>query len=403
MAAFNYQALASNGKKVKGILEADSAKQVRQQLRDQGLLPVEVEQASEQSSGSGLSFQLFSPSMSVADLSLLTRQLATLVGSGLPLEECLRAVADQSETKRVRSIMMAVRSRVLEGYGLAESMGSYKRAFPTLYRATVSAGEKSGNLDAVLERLADYVENQQETRARITQAATYPAILLLVAISVVILLLVKVMPGLIDSLVASGQELPGPTLFLLNVSQGLQQWWWLMLLALALMILGLYQFNKADTRRVKTHSVLLALPLIGKIMRGFNIGRYTSTLAILTRSGVPLVDAMQIATQVVAVLPMRYALEKAMKQVKEGGSLSQATKDTRFFPPMMVHMIASGEKSGELDQMLERSAQAQERTVKDLVTTIVTLFEPLILLILGSVVLFIVLSVVLPMTQNSTM
>ncbi len=402
MAAFNYQAVNAKGKKLKGVLESDSAKQARQQLRDQGLLPIEVDQASEQSQSSASGFSFLSPSMSVADLSLITRQLATLVASGLPLEECLRALADQSEKKRIRSIIMAVRSKVLEGYGLAESLGSFKRAFPPLYRATVSAGEKSGNLDAVLERLADYVESQQETRSRITQAATYPAILLLVAIGVVVLLLVQVMPGLIDSMMASGQELPAPTLFLLGLSEGLQAWWWLILLCIAFLVLALRQWNQAEPRRAKTHALLLRLPLVGKILRGFNVGRYTSTLAILTRSGVPLVDAMQIAAQVVSVLPMSYALERAMKQVKEGGSLSLSLKESRFFPPMMVHMIASGEKSGELDQMLERSAAAQERTVKDLVTTIVTLFEPLILLILGSVVLFIVLSVVLPMTQNST-
>lgn len=401
MAAFNYQAMNPQGKTVKGVMEADSAKQVRQQLRDQSLFPVSVEQAKEQTQGTGLNLQWLSPGLSVADLALITRQMSTLVGSGLPLEECLKAVAEQSETKGVRSILMAVRSKLLEGYGLAESMASYKRAFPSLYRATVAAGEKSGNLDAVLDRLADYVESQQETRAKITQAAVYPVILLIIAFSVVILLLVKVMPGLIDSLVASGKELPAPTLFLLSLSNGLQAWWWAILLAIASLILALRAWNKAESRLAKTHGLLLKLPLVGRIMKGFNVGRFTSTLAILTRSGVPLVEAMAIAAQVVSVLPMRYALDRACKQVREGGSLSLSLKESRFFPPMMVHMVASGEKSGELDQMLERSAQAQERTVKDLVSTIVTLFEPLILVVLGGVVLMIVLSVVLPMSQNT--
>lgn len=223
MAAFNYVAVDSKGKSKKGVLEADSPRQVRQILRDKGLLPTDVEQAKEKSASNGLT--LFSPSLSVAQLSLITRQLSTLVMSGLPLEECLNAAAEQAESARIRSMLMAVRSKLLEGYTLADSLASFPRAFPKLYRSTVSAGEQSGNLGLVLDQLADYVEGQNETRTKIQSASIYPVILLTAAIGVLVFLLTTIIPKLTSALSSNGRELPGATVFVLAVSDFLTPWW----------------------------------------------------------------------------------------------------------------------------------------------------------------------------------
>lgn len=399
MAAFNYIAVDNKGKTKKGVLEADSPRQVRQLLREKGLLPTDVEQAKEKPSGSGLS--LFSPSLSVAQLSLITRQLSTLVMSGLPLEECLNAAAEQAESARIRSMLMAVRSKLLEGYTLADSLANFPRAFPKLYRSTVSAGEQSGNLGLVLDRLADYVDGQNETRNKIQNASIYPAILLTAAIGVLVFLLTTIIPKLTTSLTSNGRELPGATQFVLALSGFLTAWWWALLIGLFAAIVTFWLWNKTDNRRYKTHRLLLKLPLIGKMAKGFNTSRYASTLAILTSSGVPLVDAMRIAEEVVENLPIQKAMREAAKKVSEGGSLSVALKESGYIPPMMVHMVASGERSGEVDNMLARVADSQERSLKDLIGVLVSLFEPAMLVIMGGMVMLIVSAVIMPIMQAS--
>lgn len=399
MAAFNYVAVDSKGKSKKGVLEADSPRQVRQILRDKGLLPTDVEQAKEKSTSNGLT--LFSPSLSVAQLSLITRQLSTLVMSGLPLEECLNAAAEQAESARIRSMLMAVRSKLLEGYTLADSLASFPRAFPKLYRSTVSAGEQSGNLGLVLDQLADYVEGQNETRAKIQSASIYPVILLTAAIGVLVFLLTTIIPKLTSALSSNGRELPGATVFVLAVSDFLTAWWWTLLIGIFVLIISFWAWNRAEARRFITHSVILKVPLIGKMSKGFNTSRYASTLAILTSSGVPLVDAMKIAEEVVDNLPIQKAMHEAARKVSEGGSLSVALKESGYMPPMMVHMVASGERSGEVDSMLARVADSQERSLKDLIGVLVSLFEPAMLVIMGAMVMLIVSAVIMPIMQAS--
>tara|TARA_R110001592_G_scaffold1001_2_gene5914 strand:- start:25336 stop:26547 length:1212 start_codon:yes stop_codon:yes gene_type:complete len=401
MAAFEYKALDLKGKQKKGVMEADSARQVRQQLREKGFAPLSVEQTSEkQSSSSPFSAKR---RLSVKELALLTRQIATLIQSGIPIEETLSAVASQSEKTNVRSMLLAVRAKVLEGYTLADSLGEFPAAFPNLYRSTVAAGEHAGHLDLVLNRLADYTEARQQARQKIQLAAIYPVILAFVALSIVVFLLTYVVPDIIEVFVNNGQELPPLTQGLLAVSDFLAKWG---LAIFVLLVLGGIAFKaslKKDKFRFAFHKRLLYMPFIKKISRGSNTSQFASTLSILNSSGVPLVDAMRIAAEVLSNDCLKASLVEAAVKVSEGGNLHHSLEQTGYFPPMMIHMIASGESSGELDQMLERTARHQESDLQGLIETIVGLFEPLMLLFMGGVVLIIVLAIMLPILNMSNL
>ncbi len=401
MAAFEYKALDSKGKQKKGVMEADSARQVRQQLREKGFAPLSVEQTTEKkttSSPFGARRRL-----SVKELALLTRQIATLIQSGIPIEETLSAVASQSEKTNVRSMLLAVRAKVLEGYTLADSLGEFPGAFPNLYRSTVAAGEHAGHLDLVLNRLADYTEARQQARQKIQLAAIYPVILAFVAISIVVFLLTYVVPDIIEVFVNNGQELPPLTQGLLAVSDFLGKWGLAIFLMLFAAGIAFKMSLKRDGFRFAFHKRLLHMPFIKKISRGANTSQFASTLSILNSSGVPLVDAMRIAAEVLSNDCLKAALIEAAVRVSEGGNLHHSLDQTGYFPPMMIHMIASGESSGELDQMLERTARHQESDLQGLIETIVGLFEPLMLLFMGAVVLVIVLAIMLPILNMSNL
>jgi len=405
MAAYDYTALDERGKKKKGIIEADSSRQVRQQLRDKGFFvqAVDLSQKRQQNHKSGNKSRLFGPSLSVADLALLTRQLATLVGSGMPLEECLKAAAEQSEKPRIRGLILSVRAKVLEGFSLAAALKEYPKAFPILYQATVNAGEHSGHLDKVMNRLADYMEDQQKISQKIQIASIYPAILSVVALGIIIFLLNTVVPEIVSTVVSSGQVLPKPTVILLTLSDFIQNYWVHCVVAGVLIWAIFIWFNHPPTRRIKTHRLLLKLPLIGRISRGFNTARFIGTVAMLSSSGVPLVEAMRIGAQVISNLEIQKRVTKAALSVSEGTSLHKALSEAGYFRPMMLHMIGSGETSGELDSMLQKTADAEDQSVQNLVSTIISLFEPLMLVIMGGIVLVIVLAVVMPMMQMNTM
>ena len=400
MAAFEYVALDASGRQKKGVLEADSPRQVRAQLREKGWVPVELKQSAEQKS---TALWRRGPGLSVADLSMVTRQLATLVGSGMPLEECLQAVAEQNEKRRLRSLFLAVRAKVLEGYSLARALETFPRAFNHQFRATVDAGEQSGKLDLVLNRLADYVEDQDATRRKLQMAATYPIILTLVALGIVVFLLNNVVPRILDVFTSSGQALPTPTIMLIAATEFVQNYWLHCVLVAVLLGVLFVLWNRHETRRAISHRLYLRIPFIGRLIRGFSTARFASTVAMLSASGVPLVDAMRIASSVVDNIPIRHALIDATRKVSEGGTLSRALSEAGYFQPMMIHMVASGETSGNLDDMLSRTARNQEQNLKDLITTVMGLLEPLMLVIMGGVVMMIVLSVVLPLTQMNAM
>jgi len=401
MAAFDFKALDEKGRQQKGVMEADSARQIRQQLRDKGWVPLSVDQTVEKKSEG--SFFERRRGISVKDLALLTRQIATLIQSGIPVEETLSAVASQSEKPAIRSMMLAIRGKVLEGYTLADSLAEFPGAFPKLYRSTVAAGEHAGHLDLVLNRLADYTEARQQARQKIQLAAIYPIILSVVAITIVVFLLTYVVPDIIEVFVHNGQELPPLTQGLLAVSDFLAAWGGLLFALLVILIVGFKFLLTKDAFRFAYHKKLLQLPFIKKITRGTNTSMYASTLSILNSSGVPLVDAMKIASEVLSNDCLKAALTDSAQLVSEGASLYKALESTGYFPPMMIHMVASGESSGELDQMLERTAAHQESDLQGLIETIVGLFEPLMLLFMGGVVLIIVLAIMLPILNMSNL
>ncbi|MBU3057166.1 GspF family T2SS innner membrane protein variant XcpS [Pseudomonas indica] len=395
MAAFEYIAIDPKGRQHKGLLEADSPRQARQLLREKQWSPLEVKQAKarEERGSGGFSF---GHGLSARDLALVTRQLATLVSAALPIEEALRAAAAQSTSQKIKSMLLAVRARVLEGHSLAASLKEYPSAFPELYRATVAAGEHAGHLGLVLDQLADYTEQRQQSRQKIQLALLYPVILMVASLTIVGFLLGYVVPDVVKVFVNTGQELPALTSGLIAVSDVVKSWGWLMLLGAIGGVMALRMALREEHLRRRWHGFILRVPLVGRLNRATNTARFASTLAILSRSGVPLVEALSIAAAVIANLRIRDKVIEAAQKVREGSSLTRALDATQEFPPMMLHMIASGEKSGELDQMLARTARNQENDLAAQVALLVGLFEPFMLVFMGAVVLVIVLAILLP-------
>ena len=402
MAAFEFKALDANGKQKKGVIESDGPRQVRQQLRDKQLMPVSVELASSRNIENPLK-NLFKRSIATADLAMLTRQLSTLIGAGLPIEEAFKATAEQTEKKRIQSMILEIRSKVLEGHSLAGALNEFDYAFPPLYRATVAAGEHAGHLDTVLIRLADYMENSQVNQQKIKLAAVYPIILCLVAIGIVVGLLTYVVPDIVEVFVKNGQELPPLTQAMITASDFLQAHGIKLGIGIVMLFFGFKWAIRKDQLKARYHLAILHMPFFGKMVKGFNTSRFISTLAILNSSGVPLVEAMKIAGQVVSNVVIQERLTIACQQVTEGGSLHQALAQTEIFPPMMLHMIASGEASGELDSMLERTAKTQESDLQNTITTLVSMFEPIMLLVMGGVVVLIVIAIMLPILNMNQM
>lgn len=394
MAAYEYLAMCNAGRKTRGVQEGDSERQVRQLLRERNLVPLQVKPAR----GSRIQGMASASARGVgpAELALLTRQLATLVQAALPLEEVLAAVAAQCEKRSHQSMLLAVRARVLEGHGLARAMGEFPRAFPPLYRATVAAGERAGHLGQVLLQLADYTEARQAARQQIQLALLYPSILLLAAFGIVGFLLGFVVPDVVKVFVDSGQELPALTRGLIASSAALRDYGALLLALLAGLAGGAHLALRKPAPRLFWHRAQLRLPVVGRVIRASNCTRFISTLAILGRAGVPLVDALEIAAEVVANQQIRTGLKDVARSVREGGGLTRALEQSGHFPPMMLYMIASGERSGELDAMLDRAARQQEAQLANRIAMLVGLFEPAMLVFMGASVLLIVLAILMP-------
>jgi general secretion pathway protein F len=401
MGAFEYVAVDATGRERKGVIEGDTPRHVRQLLRDQGLLPVEVEEVVEKKeSGRRAPLTLrFQRGLSAADLALVTRQLATLVKSGLPLEEALLAVSQQTDKPRVRSIMLGVRSRVMEGHTLADGLAEFPGSFPEIYRATVAASEQSGHLDAVLERLADYTDNRQQLRSRTLSAMLYPVLLFVVCVAIVFFLLVSVVPKVVEVFRTSEAQLPLLTQLLITGSDFMRQYGVWVVAAIAGAIFLFSRWLRIESNRRRWHAFLLRLPLVGKVVRGSNTARFARTLSTLTASTVPVLEALRISSEVVSNLPMKGAVEEAAVRVREGAPIGRSLGTSRVFPPMMIHLISSGETSGELDTMLERAAVHQERELDSILQAVVGLLGPLMILVMGGLVLLIVLAMLLPIFE----
>ena len=403
MAAFQYLVLDAHGKQKKGVMEADSARQLRQLLRDQGLMPMEVSPSTEKSLGlSSFNFS-FARRLSALDRVLFTRQLSTLIASSLPIEEALSAVAQQTEKQHVTALIMGIRSRVLEGHSLAASLREYPQSFSDLYCSSVAAGEQSGFLDRVLENLANYLERQFESTRNVEMALLYPVVLLVLAFFIVGALMIYVVPDMITVIEDTGQTLPWFTVLLIAITDILRDYWWLLLLLLAGSIFGIRTALRQPSIRISWDRQKFSMPLVGKIVRSSSAARYANTLSILTGAGVPLVEAMNIASEVVGNTWLRRALENSTQTVSEGMSLKVSLEQVGQFPPMLLHMVGSGEQSGELDTMLARVANYQQAEVERFVSTLVKMFEPMMLLIMGAVVLFIVMAVLLPILSMNTL
>jgi len=400
MPAFEYSALDDVGRQKKGVIEGDSPKSARQSLRSQGLTPLDINPiARKDRDTKQRSLFSFGKRMSSSELALFTRQLATLLQAGTPLEEALRTSAKQSEKAHVTRTILGVRSKVTEGHSLESGLAEFPATFPDLYRATVAAGEKSGHLDPVLERLADYTESRQEMQQSVTTALVYPVILLIICIAVVVGLLTYVVPQVVEVFADLGNELPLPTRILLATSDFLRATWWYWIIAI---VGGLFAFSylmKTHSFKSKVHALQLRLPIMGKLIRGLNTSRFARTLSILTASGVPVLEALKISSQVVPNLPMKKAINDAAVNVREGASIHSSLESSKHFPPMTLHLIASGEATGNLEAMLERAATQQERELKTIISATLSLFEPLMIVFMGGLVFMIVLAIMLPLFE----
>ncbi|HEX7116878.1 MAG TPA: type II secretion system inner membrane protein GspF [Steroidobacter sp.] len=399
MGAFEYVAVDASGRERRGVLEGDTARQVRQMLRDQSLLPVAVNEVAQTERRRRRAQFTLRRGLSAADLALLTRQLATLVRSGLPLEEALYAVSEQTEKPRIRSIVMGVRAKVMEGHTLADGLADFPAVFPELYRATVAAGEQSGHLDTVLERLADYTESREQLRSRTINAMMYPALLFLVCVFIVTILLIFVVPKIVAQFENTRTALPVLTRALIGLSEFLRDWGLALLALLIVSIVLFLRWLRDPAARRRFHHFVLRVPLLGKVVRGTNTARFARTFSTLTSSAVPVLEALRISGEVVTNLPMRDAVQDAAARVREGAPIGRSLGASKLFPPMMIHLIASGETSGDLETMLDRAATNQEREMDAILGAAVGLLGPLMILVMGGLVLLIVLAMLLPIFQ----
>ena len=398
MGAYEYVALDQAGKESKGLLEGDTPKHVRQILRERSLLPVAVTEVAQKEAKRQRSFSL-RRGISASELALVTRQLASLTQSGLPLEEGLLAVAQQNDNPRTKSIMLGVRSKVVEGHTLADGLREFPQAFPELYRSTVAAGEQSGHLDVVLDRLADYTEGRQELRQRINNAMVYPIALVVMSIGIISFMLASVVPRIVSIFDNTSGELPALTRMMISSSDFLREQWFFILLFLAAVTYGIWRLLQKEDVRRKVHRFILRMPIAGRLTRGVNTARFTRTLSILAGSGVPILEALKISAAVIENLPMREAVVAASLRVREGASISQSLAASKLFPPMMIHLIASGEAGGKLEEMLTRTANYQEREVDGLIATLLGILQPLLIVIMGGIVITIVLAVLMPIFE----
>lgn len=400
MVAFRYEALDNAGQVTRGVIEADALRQARIRLRELGLIAVAVHAVTQETLHTGKERRwLRGRGVSIGQLSLLTRQLATLLDAGLTIEQALSAMIEQSESETVRQVLAGVRAELLSGQTLAQALGHYESVFPEIYRALVKAGEASGELGRVLLRLADYTEARQVLRQKVGLAFVYPAIVTLVALMVIAGLLAYVVPQVVGVFQHTHQTLPLLTRLLIGVSSALQASWAYLLGGGVAAGLGARILFRREEIRYWWHLRLLRLPVIGRMVRGLNTARMASTMAILSASGVPLLVSLQAASGVVGNLPMRRALEEASKKVREGAGLSRALAGTGLFPPILIHLIASGESSGRLGAMLDRAATQQEREISSYISVLISLLEPVLILIMGAVVLMIVLAILLPIIE----
>ena len=399
MALFKYAAVDASGRRKKGTLQADSPRQVRQLLREQKLVPVDVTLSRVQGAANAPRFANLLSRLTSLELAITTRQMATLLNAGLPVEEALMATAQQSDRVRAKNLFLMVRSRVLEGRSLAQSLAEHPQSFESIYVSAVEAGERAGYLPGILSSLAEYTEGRHRSMQNLTMAMIYPILLFFLSIAVIAGLLGYVVPDMVSVFDRTEQTLPLITRILIAASESVRDYGVIALAILLLAAISLRLAMRRNAVRMKVDQLALRLPLVRRISRGLHTSRYAGTLGVLTSSGVPLAEAMSIAASVVKNLAIQSGLNEATRRVTEGSSFAAALREIPYLPPIMVHMAASGEKSGELDTMLVRLADYQREEFERVTGTLIRLFEPAMLLIMGGLVLLIVLAILLPITQ----
>lgn len=399
MPAFEYSALNARGKTEKGVLEGDSSRQISQQLKKKSLIPLEIVEISRTQNNKANRTPFLKRGISTSQLAILTRQLATMIRSGSPVEGALTAVIQQTSKPRVKSILMAIRSRVREGYSLASALDEFPHIFPDLYRATVASGEQSGKLDFVLVRMADHVENSQALHSKIMLAMVYPLVLTFVAILVTVVLLTYVVPKVIQVFEDIDQTLPGITIFLIAMSDFLRNYGLYIAILITVAVTIFNILLQKESFKLAWHTLLLRIPGVAHLVKGMNTAVFARTFSILAGSGVNALQAMRISAEVMSNLRMKKAVLDASERVREGAGISPALEKSKCFPPMTIYLIASGESSGNLVEMLEHAANSQEKEFETIISTIMGLFEPLLIVVMGGVVLFIVIAILLPIFQ----
>lgn len=395
MEAFQYQALDAAGRTVSGVVQADTARQVRIQLRAQGLLPSVVDQVRARERAR----QVWARGLSSAELSLVTRQMATLLESGLTMEQSLNALIEEAAEPMTREVLAGVKTEVTAGSSLAGALGAYEKSFPDFYRALVHGGEESGALPTVLQHLADYLDARQALRQKTSLALLYPALVTIVAVMIVTGLLIYVVPQVVQVFQQSRQSLPLLTRAMIGLSDFLRETWPYLAAIIVGTVVAARMALRRDAVRRRWHVLLLRMPWLGSLIRGVNTSRFASTLAILVGGGVPLLSALNSGARVMTNMVLKEAIERAIERVREGASLARALGETRAFPPLLVHLVASGEMSGKLEQMLERAARLETQALERRLAVFLTLLEPVMILLMGGVVLMIVLAILLPIIE----
>lgn len=398
MTAFRYRAVDGEGRESAGVVEADTGRAARGLLRDRGLFPVEVTDVQGTSGKVHVRKRIGD-----ARLTLLSRQWATLLASGLTIDQALAALIEQADSEPARLILAGVRSDVLAGYSLRAALDRYPSAFPSIYRASVAAGEQSGELPTVMLQLADYLERRQMLRQKTVQALVYPVIVALVALAVVIGLMTWVVPQVVSVFQQGKQALPLLTRIMIGLSAFVREWGWLVIVLTGALGLWAHLVLRNVSARRRLDTWLLRLPLVGRHLRTLDAARFASTLAILTGSGVPLLTALDAGRQVMTRIPLQDAITEATARVREGQGLARALGRSSALPPLLVHMIASGEATGRLDELLERAARLQQQELENRTAVLTSVLEPALLLGMGGLVLVIVLAVMQPIIEINTL
>ena len=400
MPAFSYEAVDATGASKKGVLNADSARAARSELRAQGMVPITVETIAGQLDEAGLTKRsAFGDHLSTIELALFTRQLASLLEASLPLEQALSALQEQAERTYMRDLVASIRSEVISGSSLSDALTRHPRDFADIYRALVSSGEQIGQLTRVLSRLSDYIERRNALVSKVKLAFTYPAIVTVVAFMIVIFLLTYVVPQIVSVFANTKQKLPFLTTVMLAISDFVRSYGWIVLLVVIALAFVWRHALKNPAIRMRWHTWLLDAPLYGRFERSLNTSRFASTLAITTGSGVPILRALQTSRDTLTNVAMRAQVEDATNSVREGVGLARALSAHKHFPAMLIHMIRAGEVTGELPAMLERASSAQEQDLERRAMTMASLLEPALILAMGVVVLLIVLAVLMPIIE----